>query len=232
MVATKNIDQREINKFSSSEWWNIHGDFQPLHAINPLRLAFLQQQIDLKNKKIIDVGCGGGILAESLAHQGANVLGIDMNEIALSEARNHAKKTDTIISYELSTVETIAEKYPAHFDAVTCMEMLEHVPDPVSVVQACAKLVKPSGHVFFSTLNRNLKAYLLAIIGAEYLLNLLPKGTHNYEKFIRPSELAAWARASNLQCEKMIGITYNPLTQEYKLTQNTDVNYLIDCKKC
>lgn len=228
-----NIDLQEINKFDSlaASWWDTQGESKALHAINPLRLSFIERYCRLKNQKIIDVGCGGGILSESMAQADADVLGIDMAEHVLHVARDHAAKTQTPVRYEQLSAEQAAGKYPQQFDVATCMELLEHVPDPVSVVKACADLVKADGYVFFSTLNRNLKSFMQAIVGAEYLLKLIPKGTHSYEKFIRPSELAGWARDAGLSTVGITGITYHPLTREYHLTENTDVNYIMCFKK-
>jgi len=228
-----NIDTQEIKNFdaAATDWWNLHGAFKTLHDINPLRLNFITQAVDLNNKDVIDIGCGGGILTESLAKQGALAVGIDASEQAITMARQHAAQQQLTIDYQLTTAEEFAEQYAEKFAVVTCMELLEHVPDPISVVNACAKLAKPGGHVFFSTINRNLKAYLHAIIGAEYLLKMLPKGIHQYEKFIRPAELAAWSRSANLNLQSISGITYNLLTRQYKLSDQTDVNYMIHCQK-
>ncbi len=233
LSTSNNVDLQEIQKFEqvSADWWNPNGAFKPLHDINPVRLSFITQQVNLKNKKVLDVGCGGGILTESLAKQGANATGIDVSESALSAARQHAAQQGISVNYESIMVEDLAKTNAGEFDVVTCMELLEHVPDPTSVVTACAQLVKPHGHVFFSTINRNPKSFLFAIIAAEYLLKLIPKGTHHYEKLIRPAELAAWARAADLEIAQIMGMTYNPLMREYKLTSRTDVNYLMYCKK-
>lgn len=232
-MPTHNVNPQEIQNFetNSQDWWTPQGVFKSLHDINPLRLAFITQQVDLQNLQVIDVGCGGGILAESMAHCGAVVTGIDMSASSIAIAQAHAAEKYPSIRYIQTTAEIIAEQHPQQFDVVTCMELLEHVPDPASVIKACVQLVKPDGHVFFSTLNRNLKSYLFAIIGAEYILKLLPRGLHHYEKFIRPSELAAWARSADLEVLKMMGIGYNPLTKAYSLTHNTDVNYLVYTKK-
>lgn len=230
-MSPHNIDPQEIKAFDAqaSSWWDLQGSFKTLHAINPLRLAFITNLTALSGKRVIDIGCGGGILAESMAKQGADVTGIDMAEQSLHVAREHAERQKINISYEQTTVEEKVLTSPKQFDIVTCMEMLEHVPDPVSVIQACARLVKPDGHLFFSTINRNAKAYVLAILGAEYCLKLLPKGTHTYEKFIKPSELAGWLRSTDLTITTMTGIGYNPLTKQYSLTPDTDVNYLVHC---
>jgi 2-polyprenyl-6-hydroxyphenyl methylase/3-demethylubiquinone-9 3-methyltransferase len=231
-MLTHNIDPQEIKAFDAqaSDWWDLQGPFKTLHAINPLRLGFITNATSLSGKHVIDVGCGGGILAEGMAKQGSVVTGIDMAEQSLQIAREHAERQKLNIAYEHTTVEEKALTSPKQFDIVTCMEMLEHVPDPASIIQACATLVKPDGHLFFSTINRNAKAYLLAILGAEYCLKLLPKGTHTYEKFIKPSELASWLRPANLTITAITGIGYNPLTKQYSLTQDTDVNYLIHCR--
>ncbi|NJO17218.1 MAG: bifunctional 2-polyprenyl-6-hydroxyphenol methylase/3-demethylubiquinol 3-O-methyltransferase UbiG [Thioploca sp.] len=231
---TDNIDQQELAKFSTlaARWWDPKGEFKPLHDINPLRLKYVEQQADgLLGKTVLDVGCGGGILSESMARHGAQVTGIDMGESVLKVAKLHLYESGLDIDYQYTTVEQLAQAYPARFDVVTCMEMLEHVPNPLSVVMACYQLVKPAGHVFLSTINRNLKSYLFAIIGAEYILKLLPKGTHNYAKFIQPAELAEWVRTANLILRAMIGINYNPLTQHYSLSQDISVNYIIHAQR-
>ena len=224
-----NINPIEIEKFSqiASRWWDKNGECKPLHEINPLRLEFIKQQINLCETKILDVGCGGGILTESLAQAGACVTGIDASAELINIAKLHKYETKLTIDYQLTTIEEFSEKNPNAFDVITCMELLEHVPDPISIINACSKLIKPQGYLFFSTINRNLKSYFQAIIGAEYILRLLKIGTHDYRQFIRPSELDKWARATDLSLEKMIGFTYNPLTAEYKLTSNTDINYLV-----
>lgn len=229
-----NVDTAEIAKFEAlaSRWWDKNSEFKPLHDINPLRANFIDQRSPVAQKKLIDVGCGGGILAESLALRGADVTGIDMGEAPLSVARLHALETGVALNYEQITAEDKAAQMPGAFDVVTCMEMLEHVPDPSSVVKACAQLVKDGGDVYFSTINRNPKAYAFAILGAEYILKLLPKGTHEYSKFIRPSELAQWLRAAGLELQEITGMTYNPLTKHYKLdASDVSVNYLIHAKK-
>ncbi len=224
-----NVDHAEVSKFEelAARWWDPHSEFKPLHEINPLRLDYIDRIASLAGKRVLDVGCGGGILSESMAARGAEVTGIDMGEAPLQVARLHLLESGLEINYERIPVERLASEQPASFDVVTCMEMLEHVPDPASVVEACSRLVKPGGHVFFSTINRNPKSYLFAIIGAEYLLKLLPKGTHDFAKFIRPSELSAWIRQTPLQSVDMTGLSYNPLTREYSLTGNVDVNYMI-----
>lgn len=227
MMTHINVDPQEVQKFSdlAESWWDPKGPYQTLHEINPLRLKFIQTHVELKDKNILDVGCGGGILTESLAELGAKVTGIDQSVPALEVARKHNHQSLDIQYYE-AEAETLAENSPYSFDIVTCFEVLEHVPDPISLVSACAKLVKPNGHVFFSTLNRNLKSYLFGIVAAEYLLKLLPKGTHEYGKFIRPSELVAWARDVNLKVVELMGIGYQPLSKRYFLTDDIDVNYL------
>jgi len=229
-----NVDSAEIAKFEAlaSRWWDKNSEFKPLHDINPLRANFIDQRSPVAGKTIIDVGCGGGILAESLALRGAHVTGIDMGEAPLSVARLHALESGVELNYEQTTAEDKAEQMPGAFDIVACLEMLEHVPDPSSVIRACAQLVKPNGDVYFSTINRNPKAYAFAILGAEYLLKLLPKGTHEYSKFIRPSELAQWLRAAGLELQTITGMTYNPITKHYKLNPNdVAVNYLVHAKR-
>jgi 2-polyprenyl-6-hydroxyphenyl methylase/3-demethylubiquinone-9 3-methyltransferase len=229
-----NIDQQELAKFSAlaARWWDLKGEFKPLHDINPLRLEYVEQRVgELSGKVVLDVGCGGGILSESMARRGAQVTGIDMGESVLTVAKLHLYESGLNIDYQHTTVEQLAQAYPAHFDVVTCMEMLEHVPNPLSVVMACGQLVKPSGQVFFSTLNRNLKSYLFAIIGAEYVLKILPKGTHDYAKLIRPAELAQWLRTAGLILRSMVGIHYNPLTQHYSLSQDISVNYIVHAQR-
>ena len=226
-----NVDANEIKKFEdlAHRWWDRDSEFKPLHDINPLRLNYIEQHASgLKNKKVVDVGCGGGILSESIALKGADTLGIDMGAAPLSVAELHALESGVNnVKYQQVTVEQLAEQKPQGFDVVTCMEMLEHVPDPESIIRACAKLVKPGGQVFFSTINRNPKAFALAIIGAEYMLNLLPKGTHEYAKFIRPSELESWARGAGLELKNVTGISYNPLLQRYNLGSDVDINYMM-----
>jgi len=228
-----NVDQSEIDKFSAlaHRWWDPTSEFKPLHAINPLRLGWMQSITNLENKKVLDVGCGGGILAESLSKAGATVTGIDLSTKALRVAELHQLESGASVQYRSISAEDLAKEEPHTYDVVTCMEMLEHVPDPASVVQACANLCKPGGHIFFSTLNRNPKSYLFAIIGAEYVLQLLPKGTHQYEKFIKPSELAQFTRTAGLEVMQLKGMTYNPLTQVYRLGSDTDVNYMMATRK-
>ncbi|WP_428033133.1 bifunctional 2-polyprenyl-6-hydroxyphenol methylase/3-demethylubiquinol 3-O-methyltransferase UbiG [Amphritea sp.] len=229
-----NIDPQEIAKFEelASRWWDRESEFKPLHDINPLRVDFIDRIAALNGKSVLDVGCGGGILSEAMAHRGAEVTGIDMGEAPLKVAKLHGLESGVNVSYRQVTVEQLATEQPASFDIVTCMEMMEHVPDPSSIVDACSRLVKPGGFVFFSTLNRNPKSYMMAIIGAEHLLKLVPKGTHDFNKFIRPSELASWIRQSGLQSQKITGLTYNPLSKTYKLNdKDVDVNYMIATRK-
>jgi len=230
MSTTANVDHAEIDKFEqlAYRWWDPNSEFKPLHEINPLRLDYIDDYARLSGKRVLDVGCGGGILAESMAARGAEVTGIDMGEAPLEVARLHLLETGLKVDYRNSTAEAFAETHAGEFDVVTCMEMLEHVPDPASVIRACAALVKPGGHVFFSTINRNPKSYLFAIVGAEYLLRMLPKGTHDYAKFIRPAELARWMREAGLDSIAMSGLTYNPLTGVYRLDPgDVDVNYMV-----
>ena len=228
-----NFDAAELNKFSelAHKWWDKTSEFKPLHDINPLRLNYIDNVAGLKGKTVLDVGCGGGILSESMAEKGAKVTGIDLGEKALKVAQLHSLDSGVTLDYQLIAVEQLAEQQPASFDVVTCLEMLEHVPDPASVVVACAKLVKPGGHVFFSTINRNPKAYLFAVIGAEYVLNMLPRGTHDYAKFIKPSELASWMRSADLSLVGQTGMSYNPLTKHYWLDSDVSVNYMMHCIK-
>lgn len=225
---TVNVDFSEVSKFDAgaSRWWDPTGDFAPLHAINPLRLDFIEQRAGLRGLKVLDVGCGGGLLSEGMAVRGADVLGIDMAGSALEVASLHALETGAELEYRQITVEELAADHAGEFDLVTCLEMLEHVPDPASVIKACATLVKPGGHIVLSTLNRNPRSYLFAIVAAEYLLRMLPKGTHDYKQFIRPSELAAWGRAADLSLQELCGISYNPLSRQYRLGQDINVNYL------
>jgi len=228
-MTTLNVDPAEIAKFEelASRWWDSHGEFKPLHEINPLRLQYIDQRVGLAGKKVLDVGCGGGILAESMARSGAEVLGIDMGKAPLTVAKLHAMEAEIDLEYRQVTVEQLAEEMPGQFDAVSCMEMLEHVPDPASIIKACHKLVKPGGDVFMSTLNRNPKSFLFAVVGAEYILQMLPKGTHDYKKFIKPSELSNWSREAGLELKDITGLTYNPLTKVYKLSRDVAVNYMI-----
>ena len=228
-MTTNNVDHAEIAKFEAlaSRWWDPASEFKPLHDINPLRLDFIDERTSLSGKQVLDVGCGGGILSESMAARGAQVTGIDMGEAPLAVARLHLKESGEQVDYQRIPVEQLAAQQPASFDVVTCLEMLEHVPDPASVIEACMRLVKPGGHVFFSTINRNPKAWLMAIVGAEYILRLLPKGTHEYRKLIKPSELGQWARQAGLDIQELTGMHYNPLTQHYSLGPGVDVNYLV-----
>jgi 2-polyprenyl-6-hydroxyphenyl methylase/3-demethylubiquinone-9 3-methyltransferase len=228
-----NADPLELKKFSdlAHQWWDPTSEFRPLHEINPLRLEWINSRAPLAGKTVIDIGCGGGILAESMAKKGANVTGIDLSEKALKVADLHSLESGVQVRYELIAAESIAEREAGKFDIVTCMEMLEHVPDPSAIVAACAKLVKPGGKLFFSTINRNPKAYLHAVIGAEYLLRMLPKGTHDYAKFITPAELSRFAREAGLTIDALKGMGFNPLTQIYSLHQDTSVNYLVACTK-
>ena len=228
-TARDNVDPAEVAKFDSlaSRWWDPNGDFRPLHEINPLRLDWIRQHVSLSGAKVVDIGCGGGILSESMAMANATVTGIDMAQGPLAVARLHQHESETEVDYRQATAEELAATEPETYDVVTCLEMLEHVPDPAQVIRSCAELVKPGGHVFFSTINRNFKSFALAIVGAEYVLKLLPAGTHEYEKFIRPSELESWARHSGLSLRDSIGMHYNPLTKDYSLGDNLDVNYLM-----
>jgi 2-polyprenyl-6-hydroxyphenyl methylase/3-demethylubiquinone-9 3-methyltransferase len=231
--ATPNADPAELAKFSelAHRWWDPASEFRPLHEINPLRLEWIEGRHALAGKRVLDVGCGGGILAESMARKGASVTGIDLSEKALRVAQLHLHESRLAVRYELASAEQYAPSHAGEFDAVTCMELLEHVPDPASTVAACARLAKPGGRVFFSTINRNLKAYLLAVVGAEYLLGLLPRGTHDYARFVKPSELARWCRAAGLRPLEFTGMSYNPVTQRYRLGADCDVNYLLCCAR-
>ena len=233
MIPRMNADPLEIQKFSelAHRWWDPTSEFRPLHEINPLRLEWINARAPLAGKKVIDIGCGGGILAESMARKGATVTGIDLSDKALKVADLHSLESGVTVRYELIAAEAMAAREAGQYDVVTCMEMLEHVPDPAAIVQAAAALVKPGGHVFFSTLNRNPKAYLFAILGAEYLLRMLPKGTHDYAKFITPSELSQFARAAGLQVDGLKGLGYNPVTQIYALNADTSVNYMVACSR-
>lgn len=232
-VHGTNVDAGEISKFAkmAEHWWDPNGDMKPLHQINPLRLRFIEKHAPLAGVKALDVGCGGGILSESMALAGAEVLGIDLASESLDVAEQHAAESEANVQYACLPVEDLANQKGARFDVVTCMEMLEHVPDPSSIIEACASLVKPGGKVFFSTLNRHPKAYALAIVGAEYILGMLPRGTHDYSKFIKPSELDEWACAAGLELIDMAGIQFNPLLQQYSLGQDVDVNYIMACER-
>ena len=232
-AATNNVDADEIEKFErlASRWWDPNSEFKPLHDINPLRLDYIDRLAPLKDRRIIDIGCGGGLLTEGMALRSAHVIGIDMGKAPLTIARLHQHESGLDIDYRQATAEQMAAEQGGSFDSVTCLEMLEHVPDPAGVIAACAQLIKDDGFVFLSTINRNPKAYLFAVVGAEYLLRLLPKGTHDYTKFIRPSEMERWARAAGLQLMDLSGMSYNPLTQEYKLGSDVSVNYLACFRK-
>jgi 2-polyprenyl-6-hydroxyphenyl methylase/3-demethylubiquinone-9 3-methyltransferase len=233
MTTTENVHAHEIHKFGSQaeRWWDPLGEFKTLHDINPLRLAFIQRYAQLIGKRVVDVGCGGGILTEGLVKQGADALGIDLSEDLIDVADLHGLETGITAHYQKISAEKLAQEQPEGFDHVTCMEMLEHVPDPGSIISACAKMVKPGGMVFFSTLNRNPKAYLLSIVAAEYLLKMLPKGTHDYKTFIKPSELSQSARAAGLELQGMIGIEYNPINKQFSLGKDIDVNYIAAFKR-
>ena len=234
MTQSINADPQELAKFSdlAHRWWDTESEFRPLHQINPLRLDWIEAHVPLAGKRVLDVGCGGGILSDSIARRGANVLGIDLSAKALKVAQLHALEADTPnVEYREVSAETLAVEQPGGFDVVTCMEMLEHVPDPSSIVAACTSLVKPGGRVFFSTINRNAKAFLFAIVGAEHVLQLLPKGTHEYAKFIRPSELAQWCRNTGLELLETRGMEYSPITRRYWLSSDTSVNYLFACRR-
>jgi 2-polyprenyl-6-hydroxyphenyl methylase/3-demethylubiquinone-9 3-methyltransferase len=232
-VQSLNVDPAELQKFAdmAHRWWDPNSEFKPLHEINPLRLNFIDQAVGLAGKRVLDVGCGGGILTESMSLKGAQVTGIDLGEKALKVAQLHRLESGVNVDYRLIAVEDLAREVPGSFDVVTCMEMLEHVPDPAAVVRACSALVKPGGSVFFSTINRNPKAYLFAVVGAEYVLNLLPRGTHDYAKFIKPSELAGWARDAGLDFAHIKGMSYNPITRYYSLGRDVSVNYLVHAVK-
>lgn len=229
----QNVDPDELKKFSdlASRWWDKNSEFKPLHEINPLRLNYIDQRSPLIGKRVLDIGCGGGILAESMVSRGAIVKGIDLAQASLSVAQLHALEHDVNVDYEMISAEELATKEAGKYDIVTCLEMLEHVPDPAQIVQACHTLVKPGGQVYFSTINRNPKSFLFAIVGAEYILNMLPKGTHQYDKFIRPSELGQWAEDAGLNIKEMIGLHYNPIFKSYSLAPGVDVNYMMYTQK-
>jgi 2-polyprenyl-6-hydroxyphenyl methylase/3-demethylubiquinone-9 3-methyltransferase len=233
MADASNVDPAELAKFNelAHRWWDREGEFRPLHEINPLRLAWIAERVALDGKQALDVGCGGGILTEAMAHRGASVTGIDLGEKPLRIAQLHMLESGVQVRYEAAAAESFAQVHPNEFDVVTCMELLEHVPEPPSTVAACARLAKPGGRVFFSTINRNPKSYLLAVIGAEYVLKLLPKGTHDYARFIKPSELTRWCRDAGLRPLEMTGMTYTPITGNYKLGRDCDVNYMLCCAK-
>lgn len=232
-ATANNVDPNEIAKFEAlaSRWWDKSSEFKPLHDINPLRLNYIDERAHLPGKKVVDVGCGGGILSEGLCQRGAYVTGIDMGEAPLSVARLHGLESGVEVDYRQMTVEALAEAEAGTYDVVTCLEMLEHVPDPASVIAACAKLLKPGGELFLSTINRNPKAFMFAIVGAEHILKMLPKGTHEYKKFIKPSELTRYVRQANLDFQDITGMVYNPLIKEYKLARDVDVNYLVHATK-
>lgn len=232
-MKDSNIDKAEIAKFNdvAAHWWDKDGELKSLHDINPLRLNYINKKAPLADKIVLDMGCGGGILSESMATLGATVTGIDMSDSLIKIAKLHALESKVDVDYRTITAEQLANEQPEQFDIITCMEMLEHVPDPASIIDACARLLKPGGQLFLSTLNRNMKSYLFAIVGAEYVLKLIPKNTHDYAKFIRPSELTEWARKAGLHVRDMIGLTYNPLTKHYKLTTDVSVNYLMQITK-
>jgi 2-polyprenyl-6-hydroxyphenyl methylase/3-demethylubiquinone-9 3-methyltransferase len=230
MSSELNVDPQEIAKFEAlaSRWWDRSSEFKPLHDINPLRANYIDEHSPVAGQKLVDVGCGGGILAEAMAHRGAQVTGIDMGEAPLSVARIHQLESEVEVDYQHSTAEQLAEQKPGHFDIVCCLEMLEHVPDPAAVIQACADMARPGASLYFSTINRSPKAFAFAIVGAEHILKLLPAGTHEYEKFIKPSELASWIRDAELSLEGMVGLTYNPLTRHYRLhPRDVSVNYML-----
>ncbi len=233
-MNTENLDQEEVNKFDelASKWWDEEGEFKPLHQINPLRVNFIEERSVLKGKKILDVGCGGGILAEAMGQLGGEVTGIDASPNTIGVAKAHSKSVNSGVIYKQKTIEEfIATNPDEKFDVITCLEMLEHVPSPSGVIQSCSSLLNDGGDIFFSTINRNPKSYLFAVIGAEYILNLLPKGTHDYEKFIKPSELAGWIRNSGLTTKETIGLSYNPITNNYWLGKDIQVNYMVHAKK-
>jgi|TARA_B110000305_G_scaffold81414_1_gene91640 2-polyprenyl-6-hydroxyphenyl methylase/3-demethylubiquinone-9 3-methyltransferase len=233
-MKTKNLDTEEVKKFNdiAEVWWDLNGDFKPLHQINPLRLNYIQERCSLSGLKVLDVGCGGGILSEAMSNLGAEVIGIDASDKTIGVAQAHGLKVNSNVNYIQTTIEDLLEEgLHKNFDVITCLEMLEHVPDPSQIVKLCSGLLKDNGHAFFSTINRNPKSYLFAVIGAEYILNLLPKGTHDYSKFIKPSELASWLRSSNLSLQNTTGLSYNPLTDHYWLSSDVQVNYMMHTLK-
>ncbi len=227
-MSERNVDAHEVNKFDelAKKWWDKNSEFKPLHQINPLRVGYIRDRVDLNGKRVLDVGCGGGILSEAMAEAGADVLGIDAAEAPLGVAKLHRHESNLFPEYALTTIEELAATQPEPFDVITCLEMLEHVPDPASVIATCRQLLKPDGHLFLSTINRNPKSYLFAIVGAEYILNLLPRGTHDYDKLIKPAELVNWCRDAGLEVHDLTGMTYNPITRTYKLGNDVDVNYM------
>ena len=230
----KNLDHDEVNKFDelAAKWWDKDGEFRPLHQINPLRVDFIEERSSMKDKKVLDVGCGGGILAEALSELGANVTGIDASENTIGVAKSHSRSIASDVIYIQNTIEEFISSHPNEkFDVITCLEMLEHVPSPNEIIKSCSNLLKDDGNIFFSTINRNPRSYLFAVIGAEYILNLLPKGTHDYEKFIKPSELAKWIREAGLNSKETIGLSYNPITGNYWLGKDIQVNYMVHAKK-
>ena len=230
----KNLDHDEVNKFDelAAKWWDKDGEFRPLHQINPLRVDFIEERSSVKGKKVLDVGCGGGILAEALSELGANVTGIDASENTIGVAKSHSRSIGSDVIYIQNTIEEFISSHPNEkFDVITCLEMLEHVPSPNEIIKSCSNLLKDDGNIFFSTINRNPRSYLFAVIGAEYILNLLPKGTHDYEKFIKPSELAKWIREAGLNSKETIGLSYNPITGNYWLGKDIQVNYMVHAKK-
>ena len=230
----KNLDHDEVNKFDelAAKWWDKNGEFRPLHQINPLRVNFIEERSSVKGKKVLDVGCGGGILAEALSELGANVTGIDASENTIGVAKSHSRSIGSDVIYIQNTIEEFISSHPNEkFDVITCLEMLEHVPSPNEIIKSCSNLLKDDGNIFFSTINRNPRSYLFAVIGAEYILNLLPKGTHDYEKFIKPSELAKWIREAGLNSKETIGLSYNPITGNYWLGKDIQVNYMVHAKK-
>tara|TARA_B100000459_G_C8513323_1_gene172785 strand:+ start:20 stop:730 length:711 start_codon:yes stop_codon:yes gene_type:complete len=233
-MNTENLDHEEVNKFDelAAKWWDMDGEFKPLHQINPLRVGFIKDRCKLKGKKILDVGCGGGILAEALGSLGANVTGIDASENTIGVAKSHSKKVGSGVKFLQNTIEEFRSSNPdERFDVITCLEMLEHVPSPGNIIKICSKMLNDNGDIFFSTINRNPRSYVFAILGAEYILNLLPKGTHDYEKFIKPSELAKWIREAGLKTKETIGLSYNPITGNYWLGKDIQVNYMVHAKK-
>tara|TARA_Y100000766_G_scaffold187656_1_gene161217 strand:- start:492 stop:1202 length:711 start_codon:yes stop_codon:yes gene_type:complete len=233
-MNTENLDHDEVNKFDelATRWWDTEGEFKPLHQINPLRVGFIRERCELNGKKILDVGCGGGILSEALSSLGAKVTGIDASDNTIGVAMSHSKKVGSNVKFLKNTIEEFKSSHPEEkFDVITCLEMLEHVPSPADIVKICSEMLEDGGDIFFSTINRNPRSYLFAILGAEYILNLLPKGTHDYEKFIKPSELAKWIRGSDLSLKETVGLSYNPITGNYWLGKDIQVNYMVHAKK-